>query len=742
MISFTRSKSEAATIRRIFQGEPEAYRLIIEQYQPMVYAIALAQTGNVFLADKAVASTFEEGYGRLVSLTDARKLGVLLSSLAQHISEQLSLRRTPNWNKPRPRTGTPPVDLKWVQTELIEPLGEELGSFTLQERRGILLHAFCGFSSRQIAEVLKIERKDAAEDLARTRENVEAALLKEVVKALDLEVNSKERLLHILRNVAGAAVASKAEDQTRIGRKKTKLMPAILASVIVLVLGITAYFGYRVVNRIRTGWDAPAPVAARDTSSDAADEAASPDDTPAVLPGNYTIQGRVVDERFITDGVAGVIVEAGGKQAETDFYGSFEIRGVARGQHDVSIRSGHHTIKRGVRMHTEEHNEPIMIPVDENIATPFRFRGRVFDRNTGQAIPRFEVATCKDFVEMIQPYLIKQFREQRHLEGVLEDRFITLGDYTMFVRAQGYAPLPVYFTIDESWTGQRVFEFPLYRSTGLIGAVYGANELSVGGASIIPRQGTAYGVILESLEFARTNSMGRFELYTLSVGVQSFMVTHLQHGVARAIVELEPGKTSEIRVQFPRRGALTGDITLDRRPTRFREFRRRIGGSTIDLTKNVNYISSGQYEIVLTPEPITLVAGVGPGASDRWFERRMEQDTTVSMTEPTWLDFNFVGGRGSIQGNISVQGTAPRVVFAEVVYVLEKGRDILVFDLGSAGGFKLDNLPPGRGEVTIYTSVRPTDRGDFHAARVLMDKQTRPFSLDESQGYVYLDFSL
>lgn len=131
MFSFSGTKKDAAAVRRVFQGDASAYQHIVEKYQPMVYAIALAQTGSVYLADKVVVETFEQGYERLFSLTDARKLGLLLASIAQQAADQLSLRRVPNWNKARTRdTDVPPVDLKWVQNELIEPLEEDLGSFT------------------------------------------------------------------------------------------------------------------------------------------------------------------------------------------------------------------------------------------------------------------------------------------------------------------------------------------------------------------------------------------------------------------------------------------------------------------------------------------------------------------------------------------------------------------------------------------------------------------------------------
>jgi len=744
VLSFSRSTSEAATIRRIFQGEPEAYRIIVEKYQPLVYAVALAQTTSVTMADKVVVDTFEEGYGRLVSLTDPRKLGALLCAIAQQYCEQLLLRRVPNWNKPRPREAdSGSVDLKWVQSELIEPLGEELASFTLQERQGILLHVFCGYSAKQIAETLKIERKEAQDDLARTRENIEKALLKEVAKALDPEINNRERLLHILSKVGGPEVVEKAAAETRIGRAKPKVGPKLIGAIVVLVIGISLYFGYRLLSGGPADEPAPAPVASEQPAPAPQPEAVAPPtegEAPAVIAGNSVLKGRVVDSRFITDGVAGLAVEASGKRVETDFYGAFEIRGVARGQHDVIVRNGDKVIREGVRMHTEEPNEPITVVVDESIPARFQFQGRVFDRVSNAAITTFEVASCKDFPDMLQPYLLELFREQQNPEGTVHDRFVTLGDYTVYVRARGYAPFPIRFSIDENWTGQQMYEFPLYRSATLKLSVYGANELSVGGAQVMPRQGVAQGLAMDAVAYGRTNSMGTLEIYTLPIGVQSFLVSHAQ-GVARAIVELEAGKTADVKVRIPRRGSLTGDITLNRYPTKFREFRRQIGGSMVDLSKNVNYISPGQYEILLTPEPVTIAAGIEPSASDRWFNRLMKKDVTLNTAEASWLDFNFGGGAGSLQGNVTIQGGVSRHAYAEVVCNVENGTDHLFYDLGAAGAFSLDNLPVSKGELTIYVSDRQADAKEFDSMRVLMDKDTKPFDMEKGEGAAYLSFA-
>ncbi len=745
VLSFTRSKKETAIIRRIFKGEPEAYRLLIEQYQPMAYAVALALTGNVVLADKAMVAAFKEGFGRLASLTDAKRLGFLFCTLAQHEAEQLINRRVQDWNRPRKRgDASAPVDMKWVQSELLDPLNEELGPFSVRERKGLLLHAFSGATARQIADALKIERKEAEEDLARTQENVEKALLKEVVNALHLEVNNKERLVSILTLVAGAEAAAKAARQTSIGKPKRKRAPMLIGVIAVLVLSIGGYFGYRVFAAPAIGESDAPPIAAGESSGGAAVDGAAASEQPRAVPSNYSLSGRVVDNRFVEDGVAGLTVKAGELSAETDFYGSFEIRGMQRGQHEVVILSDGVELKQGIRLHTEERNQSIEIEVDHRVPTRFRFNGRVTDRQTGQVITRFESATCKDNPEMLQPYLLRRFREQEDPEGRLTDRFVTIGDYTTYVRAHGYAPLPLHFVIDENWDNCKVHELPLYRAASLEMTVYGANELSISGLSVMPRQGTAYGTAVGFVEYGRTDSMGRLSLYSMPIGIQSFLLHHLTQGTGQAIVELEPGKTTQVRIQLPKRSSLTGDITINKRPAAFKEFRRRANGSGIDLTKNVVYNAPGQYEINLTPESVSIWASVAPLEGDRWFARRMEREAVVVMDSPTWLDFNFGSGAGMIQGNVSLQGGTARAVYVEVTYSFERSndRERIYYDFGAAGTFRIENLPYGSGEATVFASPRATTREDFESARVLMEKRSSPFTLDDTNEYAYLDFAL
>ncbi len=294
MFGFGTESKEKTAIQRVFRGHQDAFRLIVERYQPVVYAVALAQSGNVVIADKAVVATFRQAFERLVSLTDAKRLGHWLCALTRKETETLTGLRGAERLKARERDPSAKlVDLGWLQSELIEPLNEELSSFSVQERKGLLLNALCGASARTIADYLKIETKEAAEDLARTRENVEKKLLREVAGALLPEMNSKERMVHIMREVAGDAAAIKAARETRLGRVKGRKLPLFITAAAVLVLGIAGFFVYRaflaapVEAPVRTASSGPGTPAQPgvETQSPAAPQ------EPVAVPNNYSLKG-------------------------------------------------------------------------------------------------------------------------------------------------------------------------------------------------------------------------------------------------------------------------------------------------------------------------------------------------------------------------------------------------------------------------------------------------------------------
>lgn len=790
-MAFRPVNKDRAAIRRIFKGQPDSFRHIIERYQPAVYAVALAQSGNVAAADRVVVSTFRMAFDRLVSITDAGKLGHWLCALAQGETDNLLAQRGADRFAPRDRDPSAvPVDLKWLQTELMDPLNEELGPFSVQERKGFMLHVLCGTPARQIADLLKIEPKEAGEDLARTLENVEKSLRKEVASALAGELASKERMVHIMREVAGDIAAIKAAKETHLGRTKRRRISPValaagLAALAVVVIG--GYFAYAaflapadpVPGAVAAGSEPAPPVepppssgggAAPETPETAAagGEPASPPPadaqppaaTPA-MPTNYALQGRVGDKRF-GDGIPGLLVTvydvdmAGqviadpgpdgvpdltrtlGPSAETDLYGAFEIKGVTRGEHKVAISHQGRLLAHDVRLVTDRKNARVDVDIADRVPLRFAVRGRVVDANTGQPIPEFEIAACKGRHQMLQPYVLDEFRAQSNPAGEFTDQFQIMDEYTLYARARGYAPHGAPFSLSDAWNPEGVLEFPLQRSAVVKGKVYGANELTVSGVRVMPRQGTPEGTVRGKLFYATTDNRGEFAIYTLPVGVNWFLLDHREYGMGRAVIVSEPGKAAEVKIQLPRKGSITGDVVAGGLPAVFSEFRVTSGSTVGSRIMEPVYTSPGQYEVVkLPPGPVFVAARVAPPASAPWFDWVYEQKGALDLSQVTWMDFVYASGACSVTGTVSQAGGAPRSAFVEVaLFRGENAVERRLLEVSGAGIYTCPDLPAGKGEVTLFASAKGVSRKDFPAARGGMERKTVPFEVLEGQQAV------
>lgn len=745
-------------IRSVFQGDHNAWRRLVERYQPIVYAVALAQTGNVIVADAVTAKTFQEAYERLASLTDPRKLGHWLCAHAHREAEALNPARRGAAFRPRARDmSAVQVDLKWLQSDLVDPLMEELSPFRLEERKGLLLNVLCGSSARTIANLLKIEPKDAAEQLARTRENVDKQLLKELAAAVQPEMYCKERMIHIIRTTMGEDAAIDAARRTRLGRPRRSRLPLLVGLGIIVVLGVGGYFGYRAFMA-----PAPSSTSPENAKQQAAAAPASSDDAPAAAPEPgqpapapdqpvllQTLKGRVIDDRF-ADGVPGLLIEAAGKTAETDPYGVFEIRDVPKGRHNVTVRCADQVLVENYPLETgknvllnitdptlnvksAESNPCIVVRITDAIPTPFRFCGRVVDAQTQLAIPKFQIAAYKGAPICIPPFIYDEFRDWDTADGQFCEHVVAIATYTFYIRARGYSPTPVTISINENWDNDSITTVNLHRAASIQGKLIAPNGMTIGNATVHPRYGVPESVIKGGkLWYTRTDSRGEFTLFDVPVGPAWLLFDHRDYGIARAIVDVQPGQISTIKVQVPSKGALTGDITVNGRPARFEELRisSAYAGSRV---VSPEYPSPGQYEVTkLPPGEVTVIGRVIPGAEDRWIGRVYDQPVKVSINEPNWVDFNFITGTLNLNVQFSAEGKAS--VFLEVAIARDdagRSTERVFYEVTGQNGFTVTGLPECRGEVVLYTSTTPVAKEKFLVDRKSLNKTTKPFEIIE-----------
>ena len=741
-------------IRSVFQGDHDAWRRLVERYQPIVYAVALAQTGNVVAADAVVAKTFQEAYERLASLTDPKKLGHWLCAHAHREAEALNPARRGQAFRPRARDmAAVQVDLKWLQSDLVDPLMEELSPFRLEERKGLLLHVLCGANARTIADLLKIEPKDAAEQLARTRENVDKQQLKELAAAAQPEMYCKERMVHIIRMTMGEDAAIEAARRTRLRRPRRSRLPLLVGCAVVLVLGVGGYFGYRafLVPPPETPppdqQPAQAPSSPEARTSDTPAASAPPPEQQVVL---QNLKGRVIDDRF-ADGVPGLLIEAAGKTTETDPYGVFEIKDVPKGRYNVTVRCADRVLVENypldtgktvlmnitnpaLNVNSAESNPCIVVPISEEIPTPFRFCFRVVDAQTQLAIPKFQTAAYKGAPMCIPPYIYDEFRDRDTADGQFCEHVVAIATYTFYVRARGYSPTPVTITINENWDNDAVTTVALHRAASVQGKLVAPNGMTIGRASVHPRYGVPESVIKGGgkLLYTRTDARGEFTIFDVPIGPNWLLFDHRDYGVARAIVDVQPGQINTIKVQVPNKGSLTGDITVNGRPARFEELRisSAYAGSRV---VSPEYPSPGQYEVQkLPPGDVTVIGRVIPGVEDPWIGRVYDQPVKVSINEPNWVDFNFITGSHKLDIQFSTEGKAS--AYLEVAVSRDdagRSTERIFFEVTGKNSLTVEGLPECRGEVTLYTSPTAVPKEKFLVDRKAMNKVSKPFEILE-----------
>jgi len=149
-------------IKRCQQGEKDAYRLLVERYKRMAYAVALAILGSPDDALDASEEAFVKAYYALSSFKPGESFGAWLHRIVVNtaISELRRRKRRKSVyildlkDELRAKSRSPEEAL--YSSEVKEKLEEGLSMLDEKKREIIILRDIEGFSYREIAELLKI----------------------------------------------------------------------------------------------------------------------------------------------------------------------------------------------------------------------------------------------------------------------------------------------------------------------------------------------------------------------------------------------------------------------------------------------------------------------------------------------------------------------------------------------------------------------------------------------------------
>jgi RNA polymerase sigma-70 factor (ECF subfamily) len=144
-------------IRRCLDGQPEAYRVLVERYWSMVYSIARRIANSHDDAVDVTQEAFVRAYEHLSGFARDAKFSTWLLRVATNYALDQKRRRTARVRLQQfvPLTGyAPPADLPAIMKESESQLAEMLRTLSHHQRLCLVLKVVHDMSTAEVAEIL------------------------------------------------------------------------------------------------------------------------------------------------------------------------------------------------------------------------------------------------------------------------------------------------------------------------------------------------------------------------------------------------------------------------------------------------------------------------------------------------------------------------------------------------------------------------------------------------------------
>jgi RNA polymerase sigma-70 factor (ECF subfamily) len=155
---------------RVRDDEPEAFPLLVEQYQHRLVAVMNHVVGNAEEAEDLAQEVFLRVYRARKKYRPRSKFSTWLFTIANN----LALGPRPAEQLVHDRGGGPTHRLQ--QTELAEVIRQALDGLNERQRVAVVLNKFEDMNYADIAEVMGLTTKAVKSLLSRARENLRTAL--------------------------------------------------------------------------------------------------------------------------------------------------------------------------------------------------------------------------------------------------------------------------------------------------------------------------------------------------------------------------------------------------------------------------------------------------------------------------------------------------------------------------------------------------------------------------------------
>lgn len=176
------ARDDEGIVARVRAGDYSAFAALFERYHPSILRYLMHETGDAELAADLAQETFVDAFRSLDQLADGCSLGAWLQRIARN-----NLLVAWRWHRhhhlvsldwlPAHVEAVMPVlhrtdeSGRYCECALIEQVLNELSPLL---REALLLHSLCGFTSKEIAQMLGIAPSAAERRISRAKEQFRA----------------------------------------------------------------------------------------------------------------------------------------------------------------------------------------------------------------------------------------------------------------------------------------------------------------------------------------------------------------------------------------------------------------------------------------------------------------------------------------------------------------------------------------------------------------------------------------
>lgn len=168
--------ADECLVRKILQGESQAFEVLVRRYADAVYGVALAYVGNRSDAEDVSQETFIRAYFRLDTLLDPTKLGAWLYQIARRTSVEWLRRRRSHLGLDESILGTGRVPRETTDLSEEREKWLDLRALLLElptnARTVLFLRYLVDWPQKQIATFLELPLGTVESRLARARKHM------------------------------------------------------------------------------------------------------------------------------------------------------------------------------------------------------------------------------------------------------------------------------------------------------------------------------------------------------------------------------------------------------------------------------------------------------------------------------------------------------------------------------------------------------------------------------------------